>query len=342
VKKDKFFRVSEACDKALPATGKGGTKTVIDIFIILGLLGGTATSLGLGVPLVSALTAELFGIADSQAVKFAVLGLWVLMFGASTLRGLKKGIQVLADINLVLAGIVLAFIFIAGPTIFILNLSVNSIGLMFDNFIRMSLWSDPVEKTGFVEDWTIFYWAWWLAYATLMGLFVGRISRGRTIKQVILGTMLWGTLGTSLFLLVAGGYALDLQLSNVLDLSSILTEQGMSAVTADAVVTLPFGKVALTIFIVLCLIFYATTMDSAAFVLAGVCSKGLPADQDPQLSLRASWILIISLFTAGMIISGNLNTVKSLTVISSLPLIPILIIMCVALIRDLKTSHGAQ
>jgi len=340
VKKDKFLRVSAACDQALPHSGKSGAKTLIDIFIILGLLGGTATSLGLGVPLVSALTAELFGITDSQLVKFSVLGLWVLLFGASTLRGLKKGIQVLADINMVLAGVVLAFIFIAGPTLFILNMSVNSIGLMLDNMIRMSFWSDPIEKTGFVQDWTVFYWAWWLAYATLMGLFVGRISRGRTIKQVIMGTLLWGSLGTSLFLLVAGGYALDLQLNNIQDLSATLTTQGMSAVTADAVAALPFGKLVLTVFIILCLIFYATTMDSAAFVLAGVCSKDLPSHQDPQLSLRISWILIVGLFTAGMIISGNLNTVKSLTVISSLPLIPILTIMCVSLIKELKLSHG--
>lgn len=142
VKKDKFLRVSAACHQALPKAGKAGSKTVIDIFIILGLLGGTATSLGLGVPLVSALTAELFGIEDSQAIKFGVLGLWVLMFGGSTLRGLKKGIQVLADINMLLAAAVLLFIFIAGPTLFILNLSVNSAGLMLDNIIRMSFWSD--------------------------------------------------------------------------------------------------------------------------------------------------------------------------------------------------------
>jgi len=340
VKKDQFLRVSAACDQALPQTGKSGTKNLIDMFIILGLLGGTATSLGLGVPLVSALTAELFGFDDSQLVKFAVLGLWVMLFGASTLRGLKKGIRVLADFNMLLAAIVLVFIFIAGPTLFILNMSVNSIGLMFDNIVRMSLWSDPVTNTGFVGAWTVFYWAWWLAFATLMGLFVGRISRGRTIRQVILGTLLCGSTGTSLFLLVAGGYALDLQHSGLLDLSAILTEQGMSAVTAAAVASLPFGKIVLLVFIILCLIFYATTMDSAAFVLAGVCSKDLPANQDPQISLRISWILIIGLFTAGMIMSGNLDTVKSLTVISSLPLIPILIIMCVSLVRELKASYG--
>ena len=149
-----------------------------------------------------------------------------------------------------------------------------------------------------------------------------------------------GSLGTSLFLLVAGGYALDLQLNNIHDLSATLTTQGMSAVTADAVASLPLGKLVLTVFIILCLIFYATTMDSAAFVLAGVCSKDLPSHQDPQLSLRISWILIVGLFTAGMLISGNLNTVKSLTVISSLPLIPILTIMCVSLIKELKLSHG--
>lgn len=342
VKRKPFLRISESCDGVLPETGRQTIKRAMDVFIILGLLGGTATSLGLGVPLVSAAVAELFGVADTSLVKFMVLGLWVVMFGSSTLRGLKKGIQVLADINMVMAGLFISFILFVGPTLFILDLTVNSFGLMLDNFFRASLWSDPVSGGSFPEDWTVFYWAWWIAFAVLVGLFVGRISRGRTVRQLILGTLLWGSLGTWIFLAIAGGYSLHLELNNILPLSEILKEEGMFSLTAQIIGTLPYSKVLLAMFILLCLIFYATTMDSAAFVLAGICARNIRADQEPALYLRVAWITMIGLMTAGMIMSGNQNTIQALTIISSLPLIPIMILMCVSIVRWLQQDQTAS
>ena len=189
VKRYRTLRISSACDAVLPARGRSQIKTLIDIFIVLGIVGGVATSLGLGVPLLSAMLATLFDIPDSMLIKMVVLAFWTALFGASVYRGLKSGIKVLADINIALAVAAIIFVLIAGPGIFIMDLTVNSIGLMFSNFVSLATWTDPIENGSFPEDWTGFYWAWWLAYTGMIGLFFARISRGRTIRQMVLGVI---------------------------------------------------------------------------------------------------------------------------------------------------------
>ena len=340
VDRARFLRISEASADALPRFGRSAWKVVIDIFIVLGIVAGTTTSLGIGVPLVSALLSELTGIQDSIPVKIAVLTVWVVLFGASTLRGLKKGIQKLADFNMVLAILLLLVIVTVGPTLFILKMIVNSLGLMADNFFHTNLWTDPIDQSGFTETWTVFYWAWWIAFSAFVGLFIARISRGRTIRQLVLGTIAWGSLGTLTYLSITGAFALHLELNNILPLSDILRDSGLYAVTATIAAHLPFGSLSLSFFIVLCVVFYATTMDSAAFVAACVCSKNLRASQEPQLTMRLAWISVLFLMTLGVTLSGSLSTVQSLTVIGSLPVIPILIVMSVSLVQRLNARRA--
>ena len=339
VERARFLRIGEASAGALPRLGRSTWKTVIDIFIVLGVVAGAATSLGMGVPLVSALLSELTGLQDSFPIRAAVLAVWVLLFGASTLRGLKRGIRLLAGFNMVLALLLLLVILAIGPTLFIVKMSVNSLGLMTDNFFRAQLWTDPIEQSGFTEAWTVFYWGWWIAFAAFMGLFIARISRGRTIRQLVLGTILWGSLGTLAYMSITGGFALYLELNDILPLSDVLRESGLYAVTATIAANMPLGGISLAFFIVLCIVFYATTMDSAAFVAACVCSRNLRASHEPQLSMRIAWIAVLFLITAGVTLSDSLTAVQSLTVIGSLPVIPILIVMSVSLLRRLKAHR---
>jgi len=339
VLKRPFLRIGEACDDALPKSGKGFYKNLIDLFIILGIIAGTTTSLGIGVPLLSAMIAELTGVQDSFGVKLSVLLVWVLLFGGSTLRGLKKGIQKLADLNMILAGLLMLIILVVGPTLFILNMTTNSLGLMADEFFRIILWTDPIDKTSFPYDWTVFYWAWWIAFAAFVGLFIARISRGRTIRQTVFGTIIWGSLGTMTYLAIAGGYALYLQKEGILPLTEILNDQGLAVMTAKIAANMPLGKVSLAFFMLLCTIFYATTMDSAAYVAAGVSSKEFNPDEDPALALRFAWIGILFLMTLGVVLSDSLDTVMSITIIGSVPVLPILVLMCVSLTRQLKRNH---
>ena len=340
VKRYPVLRISSACDGALPVKGRSQAKTIIDILIILGIVGGVTTSLGLVVPLLSAMLATLFDIDDSMLIKMSVLFLWTLLFGASVYRGLKSGIKVLADINMALAFFAVLFILVAGPGVFILDLTVNSIGLMFNNFISTATWTDPINNGSFPEDWTGFYWAWWLAYTGMIGLFFGRISRGRTIRQLVLGVIIWGCLGTWLVLAVMGGYSLYLESTGGLNVSEILTNQGMSYVNALVIETLPLGKFTLLIFIILSVIFSATTIDSSAYVISSICAKNLPGDQEPRRWSRVAWAILLAVITAGILQSGALNTVLSITVLSSVPLIPIMILLCISLVRWLNQDFG--
>jgi BCCT family betaine/carnitine transporter len=340
VKRYTTLRISSACDGALPKTGRGRVKTLIDIFIVLGIVGGVATSLGLGVPLLSAMLATLFDVPDSMLIKMLVLAFWTALFGASVYRGLKSGIKVLADINIALAIIAIIFVLIAGPGIFIMDLTVNSIGLMFSHFVSAATWTDPINNGSFPEDWTGFYWAWWLAYTGMIGLFFARISRGRTIRQLVLGVITWGCLGTWLFMAVMGGYSLYLETTGTLEVKEILATQGMSFVNALVIESMPLGKFTLAMFTLLSIIFYATSIDSGAYVLASICAKNLPSDAEPKRWNRLAWAGLLAIITAGILQSGTLDTVMSMTVLSSAPLIPIMILLCVSLVRWLNADFG--
>lgn len=340
VKQQPLLRISSACDGALPKTGREPIRKVIDILIVLGIVSGVATTLGLGVPLLSAMVTTLFEVEDSMPIKLSMLALWGILFGASVFRGLKKGIKLLADVNIVLGIVALIFVLLAGPTLFILDLTVNSLGLMFNNFLSTSTWTDPIEGGSFPKDWTGFYWAWWLAYTGMVGLFFGRISRGRTIRQVVFGIIGWGCLGTWLFLAIMGGYALYLEHSGIMSVIDILNNQGMSFVNALLIEHLPFGKVALVVFTILILVFGATTIDSSAYVLASVCAKNLRNDQEPLRWSRVTWAILLALITAGIIQSGALSAVQAITVLGSVPLIPIVILLSVSLVRWLHQDFG--
>lgn len=333
VRKARFMRISTICDAALPRRHREGWKTVIDIFVVFAITGAIATSLGLGVPLVSAFVAELFDVEDTLLMKVGVLLVWTAVFGTSTWRGLKKGIKILADINMVLAAIMILFVLFAGPTLLILKMTTNSIGLFLDNYFLMSFWMDPVLERGFPEAWTVFYWAWWLAYVPMMGLFYGRISRGRTIRQVVFGVIGWGTFGTWVYLAIAGGFTINLEVNDVYPVAQTLAATDLPTVTAQIVAQLPMAEVSLALFTVLCIIFYATNLDSAAYVLASVCTRNLPNDRQPARYHRMIWAFSLAVIAGGIALSGSLETTKSATIIVSLMMIPILVLMCVSQVR---------
>jgi len=336
VRRTPSLKISDSCEAVIPTTGSDSYRTVIDIFVMLGIIGGVATSLGFGVPLVSSLAVKLLGVPDNLITQIVVILIWTAIFGTSAYLGLKKGIKVLADLNLVLMFFVMAFILILGPTVYILNISTNSLGLMVDNFFRISFWTDPIDRSGFPEAWTIFYWAWWIAYAPMMGLFFGRISRGRTIRQVVTGIIGLGALGTFLFLGIAGAYVLYLEGNGILDASTIMREQGMAPLVASVIDQLPFSTFIMSVILILAVIFYATTFDSAAYILASICTNDLPSDHEPAAINRLAWALGLGLVAIGLMVEGGIETIKATSVVSSLPIIPIVFMMCYTLYKWLN------
>ena len=172
-----------------------------------------------------------------------------------------------------------------------------------------------------------------------MGLFFGRISRGRTIRQLLIGVIGWGTVGTAFFMAIANGYSLHLELTGAFPVAETLNNTDMSVMVAKILAHLPGEKVVLLIFIVLCLIFYATSMDSAAYILASICTGDLKSNEEPARYNRILWALALASITSGLIVSGGLDTVKSITVLSSVALIPICTMMSVSVYRWLTREE---
>jgi BCCT family betaine/carnitine transporter len=342
VRKVHVLRLSEACRGILGDLVDGPVGKVIDIIVIFSIVGGVGTSLGLSVPLVSELFQAMFGLEDSFLLQMAILAAWTAMIAWSVYNGLNKGIQTLSNINAALAFILLVFVLFAGSTVFLLNLWSNSFGLFMDNFFRINFWTDPVDKGGFPEGWTVFYWAWWIAYAPMMGLFVARISRGRTIKELILNGVVWGSVGCWAFFAIWGGYAIELDLAKTVDLQAILSEGGIPATVVAVLQTLPAADLILPIFTLLCFVFLATTVDSSAYMLAAICTKEITGYQEPARWNRILWTLMLALVGVGLLSVGGLKAVQTSTILVALPMIPVLFIMASSFLRWAYQDFGPE
>ncbi len=340
VRKKPVLKISEACRGVLGDKVDGGLGIAIDVLFMVGLIGASSTSLGLGTPMIAAGISKVTGIPDSFGLNFVVLVIVITIFSFSAYSGLKKGIKVLSDVNIVLMFTVLAFIFIAGPTLFIIKMGTTSIGILIQNFVRMNTWMDPILGTGFPENWTIFYWAWWTVSAPFMGLFIGRISRGRTIRNVIGGSVLYGTMGCTLFFAILGNYGLNLQLTKVLPVIQMLSENGAPSTIISILDTLPLGKVVVTLFTVVAIIFTATTFDSASYTLAAVTTEKISQNQEPARWNRMFWAFALGLLPASLLLmDGPLSTLQTISIIGGLPIAAILVIMMVSFVRVVKEDE---
>jgi BCCT family betaine/carnitine transporter len=307
---------------------------------MIGLLGGAGTSLGFSTPMIAACIGRITGWEVNFDLEFSVVLVSVLMFATSVWFGLRKGIKRLSDINMWLALALLAFVLLVGPTIFLLKTSLNSVGLMAQNFFRMNSWTDAFTDSSFVENWTIFYWAWWIAYGPFVGLFVTRISRGRTIRQVIFGMLGYGSLGAALFYMILGNYGLSLETTGTIAVTAVLEDQGGPAAIVAILDQLPFAAVVIGVFAVIALIFSATTYDSASYILASCATRRLLPGEDPDRWHRVFWAMALAVLPLTLMFIGGLKTVQTATLIVSLPLIFVGVLMAVSLVKQLRADHG--
>jgi BCCT family betaine/carnitine transporter len=313
----------------------------IDLLFMLALLGGAGSSLGFSTPLIASGLSWLTGLPNGFALEFAVVVLCVLLFAGSVWMGLSKGIRRLSDLNLVLAFLFLAFILVAGPTVYLLKTSLNGLGTVLENFVRMNSWTDPFTDSGFVESWTVFYWAWWVAFAPFVGLFVTRISRGRSIRQVSLGMLGWGSLGCALFFMVLGNYALYEQLVQGLPVMQTME----SASGAEAVILvlrqLPLAGAVVTVFCLVCVIFSATTYDSASYTLASSATLDLAAGSDPARWHRVFWAFALGVLPVTLMFIGDLRVLQTASLVASLPVLLAGVVMSISFLRSLREDHPA-
>ena len=343
-RKRSVLRLSAACEGVIgKKAAQGIIGKVIDILFMFGLIGGVGTSMGLGTPMLSAGIAELFNVDRTFLLDVIVVIIWAIIFGMSVYSGLEKGIKRLSDLNLILIIVVLGFTFLFGPTVFMISTFTNSVGLLVQNFIYMSFWMDPIEKGGFPEGWTIFYWAWWIAYAPFMGLFVARISRGRTIRQLIVAEVVGGTFGCWIFFAILGNTSMYFDLNGIVPISDILANVGAPEAIVATIVALPIGTVVLVVFVVLAFIFGATTLDSSAFTLAAVATEEQHGEmQEPARWHRLFWAFMLAAVSLSLMYLGGLKPLQTASVVVALPLMGVLIIMIWSFKNWLEEDYGSM
>ncbi|MEM7781518.1 MAG: BCCT family transporter [Pseudomonadota bacterium] len=332
-----YLRLSTACHRFLGPSGPNSIRArIIDSFFMLALIAGAGTSMGLAVPMISANLADAIGLERSFGLDASVVLASVALFAFTVFVGIEKGIQRLADLNVLAALLFLVFILIAGPTLFILRVGTESIGFMLQNTIVMLTYTDPIIRSGFVEDWTIFYWAWWIAFGPFVGIFVARISRGRTLRELILYMVFFGSLGAWVFYIVMGNYALFLDINEIIPVRQILNEIDPAQAISATVGSLPFGAIAQIAFAAISIIFIATTYNSAAYALASSASLHLEAGHDPNKWHRLFWALILGLLPLCLMLAGGTRVAMSAVLVASMPLLIIAILMCFNLFGSLK------
>jgi BCCT family betaine/carnitine transporter len=335
-----YLRLSTGCLPFLPGGVNSRRGRFIDFLFMLNLIGGTGTSLGLSTPMIAASVAEVTGLPHDFLLEVAVVVLCIGIFGTSAWLGLERGIKRLSDLNLLIALVLLFFVLAVGPTLFILKTGTNSIGLVLQNFLRMSTWTDPFTDSRFVENWTVFYWAWWVAYGPFVGIFVTRISYGRTLREVIGGMLVFGSLGAALFFIVFGNYALHLELEGLLPVTTVIQESGAETAIAQVFAALPLGPLALSLFFVMAVVFLATTYDSASFTLASVATRRLRAGQSPARWHRLFWAGALGILPLTlMFVDGGLKVVLSTTIVVSLPLLLVGVLLGRSLLILLREDH---
>ncbi|PTF04927.1 choline transporter [Staphylococcus devriesei] len=347
VKKQPVYKISQACRPVLKGQTDKFLGKLVDILFIFGLLGGAATSLALGVPMISAGIDRLTGIDGKNMVVRSIILLTItVIFAISSYTGLKKGIQKLSDVNVWLSFILLAFVFIVGPTVFIMETTITGFGNMLRDFFHMATWVEPFggikgrKETNFSQDWTIFYWSWWLVYAPFIGLFIARISKGRRLKEVILGTIIYGTLGCLLFFGIFGNYAVYLQITGEFNVINFLNSHGTEATIIEVMHQLPFSTLIVVLFLISAFLFLATTFDSGSYILAAASQKKVVGE--PLKANRLFWAFALCLLPFSLMLVGGeraLEVLKTASILASVPLIVIFIFMMISFIITLNKDR---
>jgi choline-glycine betaine transporter len=329
---------------------------IINILAILATLFGSACSLGLGALQIGG-GLRSTGITDAVGSPVLVLIIAVLTtaFVASAVSGIEKGIQWLSNINMVLAVVLAVIVFIVGPTLFILNVIPNAIGGFIQDLPQMAS-RTAVAGDESLADWmssyTIFYWAWWVSWSPFVGLFIGRISRGRTIRQFIVGVLLVPSAISLLWFSIFGGGAIGLQerAEQARDRGEALVNMvnGVPDINTDTILfdmleKLPVGPVVaiilMVVAVVLVAIFFVTGADSASIVMGGLSERGA---EDPSRKSVIFWGVATGAVAAIMLVAGGddpaaaLNGLQNITIVSSVPFVLVMLLLCVALWKDLS------
>ncbi len=305
---------------------------VIDILAVFATVAGVATSLGLGTLQINSGLNYLFKLPETTAVQIGIILVITILYIWTAVSGIDKGIKLLGDINLYLAFGLLVLSFVFGPTLKIINVFTNGLGEYINGFFANSLHIEPFGDNSWTNAWTIFYWAWWIAWAPFVGTFIARISKGRTIREFIGGVIFAPAIVSIVWFSVFGAMGLNL--------SETIGVEGLSAAAANPSTALfqvfsyyPMGKILSLIAVVLLCTFFITSANSATFVLGMLSSEG---NLNPTRQKQFLWGIVQALFATALLISGGLGALQTASVAAAFPFIAVMLLAMISLMKALK------
>ena len=328
-------QLSDLLQPVLGRFHRGPVGHCVDIAAVVATAIGVATTLGFGTLQITAGLARVFGVPGGVAVQLAVIAVAFVLYMASTLSGVDRGIKWLSSFNLALAALLLAMVLVLGPTAYLFDVFTTTLGSYLDELVGMSLRLSPFSGSQWVGDWTIFYWAWWISWAPFVGSFIARVSYGRTIRQFVAGAVLAPSLLGFFWFSVFGGTALWQQMSGT-DLQPAL-EAGYQNVLFELLSHLPLGTAMSMLALALLVIFFITSADSAVLVLASMSSTEAG---DPPPWRRLAWGMAIAVVAAALLLAGGLDALQGLVTVSALPFALLMALVILALHRTL--SHAQR
>lgn len=339
VRKRTRQKYSEACRPILGRFTDRLPGRLIDLLAVFALLAGTATTFSVATPLLSEALKTLLPIHVSDRVlTMIILLLTCLVYTISVLRGMG-GVSLLANVcTYCFYGLLLYVLLFGGETRFILETGFSAIGRLAQNFIGLSTYTDSSRRTGFAQNWTIFYWAYWMVWCVAAPFFIGFISRGRTIRSTILGGYVFGMGSTFVSFIILGNYGLGLQLSGRLDAVALYDRtKSLYATIITVLQQLPLSGVVLALLIVTMIAFYATSFDSIALVAAQYSYKTLGKDEEPKAWIKALWSILLILLPLALVFSdSSMANLQSVSIIAAFPIGAVIVLITAAFLKDAR------
>jgi len=316
----------------------GPIGNIIDIMATVATLFGVATSLGLGVQQVNAGLNHLFGIPQSIGVQVTLIALITAVATWSVVRGIDAGIKLLSQLNIVFAAGLMIFVLLLGPTLFIMKALLENIGFYLQNLPQLATWNETYEATDWQQGWTVFYWGWWISWSPFVGMFIARVSYGRTIAEFIKGVLFVPTMITFIWITVFGNSAINIEMFGAGDIARAVQEN-IPVSLFKLLEHYPLGTLSSLLAILVVTTFFVTSSDSGSLVIDIITAGGNP---EPPVIQRLFWAILEGVVAAVLLLGGGLVALQTAAISTGLPFSLVLLGMCFALHKGLAEYKEGQ
>lgn len=339
VRKRDRQKYSEACRPILGRHTDGLAGRIIDLLAVFALLAGTATTFSVATPLMAAIIERMFNLTIGRTwITIIILLLTCAVYTFSLLHGFK-GMSVLAKICIYLFfGLLLFVLVVGGKAGYIIETGFESLGRMIQNFIGLATFTDPSRTSCFPQDWTIYYWAYWMVWCVAAPFFIGNISKGRTVKQVIFGGFVFGVGSTVVSFIILGGYGMGVQIGGGVDFVAEYAASGdLYGLIISIIDTMPAAPFILSVVLITMIAFYATSFDSIAYTASCYSYKTLKDGEKPHWLIQLMWCILLIVLPIALVFSeSSMNNIQSVSIISAFPIGIVILLIIISFFKDSK------